>query len=242
MLMKRWCRLDGYGSWTGLEIMRLMRMLTLGARGWTLPVLMLVVTCLEFVGVGTLLFWICIASSLPSCAGVNQDDFVGTAPDPLVWSVGALPIRRRLVHAVRDLAMLPGPPAIWASEWFNVSTSAKGAEEVARWPHSVIVLVKWVAFLFSLHWPVGGADLGVGGVCRVEMLILYELWAGERLTLEKAHSRYLRQGRPISVSAVPFGPGIDIRRSCRVIGSLMRYLCTLPGACWVGNVRPWTYL
>ena len=28
----------------------------------------------------------------------------GTAPDPLVWSAGAHPKRRRLVHAVRDRA------------------------------------------------------------------------------------------------------------------------------------------
>ena len=48
----------------------------------------------------------------------------------------------------------------------------------------------------------------------MELLILYELWAGERLSLEKAHPRYLRPGRPISVSAIPFGPGIDIWRSC----------------------------
>ena len=53
-----------------------------------------------------------------------------------------------------------------------------------------------------MHWPAGGLDLGVGGISYVELLILYELWAGERLTLEKAHPRYLRPGRPISVSAV----------------------------------------
>ena len=72
-------------------------------------------------------------------------------------------------------------------------------------------------------------DLGVGGISYVELLILYELWAGERLSLEKAHPRYLRPGRPISVSAVPFGPGIDIWRSCRFIGALVRSLCLLPG-------------
>ena len=81
----------------------------------------------------------------------------------------------------------------------------------------------------SLHWPVGDLDLGVGGVSHVELLILYELWAGERLSLEKAHPRYLRPRRPISVSAVPFGPGIDIWRSCRFIGAIMRSLCFLPG-------------
>ena len=40
---------------------------------------------------------------------------------------------------------------------------------------------------------------------------------------------YLRPKRPISVSAVPFGPGIDIWRSCRFIGAMMRSLCMLPG-------------
>ena len=39
-----------------------------------------------------------------SRAVVNHDDRDGTAPDPLVWSAGALPKRRRLVHAVRDRA------------------------------------------------------------------------------------------------------------------------------------------
>ena len=47
--------------------------------------------------------------------------------------------------------------------------------------------------------------------------------------MEKAHPRYLRPGRLISVSAVPFGPGNDIWRSCCFIGALMRSLCLLPG-------------
>ena len=146
----------------------------------------------------------------------------------MVWSAGALPKRRRLVHAVRDRAMLSGPPAIWDSEWINVPPSAISADDTAHWPYSVSLLVQWVAFLGSLHWPVVGADLGVGGVSYVEMLILLELWAVERLTSESAHPRYLRPRRPISVSAVPFGPGINIWRSCRFIGSLMRSLCTSP--------------
>ena len=49
------------------------------------------------------------------------------------------------------------------------------------------------------------------------------------LSLEKAQPRYLRPERPISVSAVPFGPGFDIWRSCRFIGAMMRFLCLLPG-------------
>ena len=63
-------------------------------------------------------------------------------------------------------------------------------------------------FLGSLHWLAGGRDLAVGGISYVELLILCELWAGERLSLEKAHPRYLRPERPISVSAVPFGQAL----------------------------------
>ena len=72
------------------------------------------------------------------------------------------------------------------------------------------------------------------------MLFLYELWAGERLSLEKAHPHYLRPERPISVSAVPFGPGIDIWRHCRFSGAVMGSLCLLRGglgrfvACSIG--------
>ena len=87
-------------------------------------------------------------------------------------------------------------------------------------------------FLGSLHWPARGADLGVGGISYVELLILYDLWAGERLSLEKAHPRFLRPGRPISVSAVPFGPGIDLWRSCRFIGALVPTGCD-PAFCVV---------
>ena len=52
-----------------------------------------------------------------SGAVVNFGGNGGIALDPLVWSSGALPKRRRLVHAVRDRAWLPGPPAIEESEW-----------------------------------------------------------------------------------------------------------------------------
>ena len=112
-------------------------------------------------------------------AVVNHDGSDGTAPDPLVRSAGPLPRRRRLVHAVRDQCHVA-----WTLPLFGLlggsmfGLSAVSAEDVAHWPYSVSVLVKWVTFLSSLHWPVGGADLGVGGVSYVEMLILFELWAG----------------------------------------------------------------
>ena len=163
-----------------------------------------------------------------SRAAVNHDGFGGTASGPMVWSAGSLPKRRGDVHAVRDLAMLPGPPALWVGEWVASPSLAIGADDVAQWPYTPSLLVKWVAFLGTLHWPAGGVDLGVGGISCVGLLILYEFSAGERLVLEKAHPRYLRPGRPISVSAVPFGPGIGIWRSCRFI-AMMRSLCLMPG-------------
>ena len=174
---------------------------------------------MTFIGFFIAIFW--------SCG--QYDGGIGTAPDPLVWSAGALPMRRRLLHAVRDHAFLPKPPGIWDSECVNILASAICADDIAHWPKTPGLLVRWVAFSGTLHWPAGGLDLGVGGISSVELLILDELWAGERLSLEKATPRYLRPGRPISVSAVPFGPGIDIWRSCRFIGVLMSSLCLLPG-------------
>ena len=64
----------------------------------------------------------------------------------------------------------------------NVIVDAAGA----AWPFSVSVLMKSVAFLDTLHWLAHAGNLGGGGVSYVELLILYELWAGERLVLEKS--------------------------------------------------------
>ena len=86
-----------------------------------------------------------------------------------------------------------------------------------------------MTFSSTLHWLASGADLGVGEVSYVELLLLPELWAWGEACLEKAPPRYRRPCRPISVSAVPFGPGTDIWRSCRFTGALMRSLCALPG-------------
>ena len=83
-------------------------------------------------------------------------------------------------------------------------------------------------------------DLGVGGISYVELLILYDLWAGERLSLEKAVILVtFGQGVQFSVSAVPFGPGIDIWRSCRFIGAMMRPLCFFTW--WSWTVRALLY-
>ena len=45
----------------------------------------------------------------------------------------------------------------------GVLPTAVCAGDVSAWPYSVGILVKWVTFLFTLHWSVAGVDLGVGG-------------------------------------------------------------------------------
>ena len=121
---------------------------------------------------------------IASRAVVNHDDGTGTSIDPLVWSAGSAPKRRRV--AVRNRAFLPGPPDLWVGSWISVADTPISCRDIEIWPYSVGMLVKWVAFLSSLHWPADECNLGVGGVSHVELLILYELLAGERLQLEKA--------------------------------------------------------
>ena len=100
-----------------------------------------------------------------SRAVVHHDGDDGTASDPLVWSAGALPKRRRLGREERSTEVTD--------------------EDVGAWPYSVGLLVKFVAFLCTLHWPAAGDDLGRDGVSSVEMLLLSELWAGEGSSLKK---------------------------------------------------------
>ena len=114
-----------------------------------------------------------------SRAFVNDVGSAGTAPHPLVWSAVGLPTRRRVVHAVRDAALLFGPAPIWESGWVCVLPASVTADDVCLWPYSVGVLVKLVAFLGTLHWPVSDAIWGVGGGSCVEVLVVHELWTGE---------------------------------------------------------------
>ena len=111
-----------------------------------------------------------------SGAVVNHVDGDGTAPDPLVWSAGALPKRRRFVHAVRERAFLPGPAGIWEGEWIAHYDFGLG----------LLLLGSWLSGLptgqrLELIW-------GLEVISSVEILF-YELWGGERLALEKAVPR-----------------------------------------------------
>ena len=119
-----------------------------------------------------------------SRAVVNCDDSSGSAPHPLVWSAGGLPKKRRITDIVRNVALVPGPLRLLGSGWIGVPPVTITVEDVCLWPFSVDILIKLVSFLGSLHWPSDGGDLGPGGISNVELLILYELWAGERFQFE----------------------------------------------------------
>ena len=69
----------------------------------------------------------------------------------ILWSAGGAPERRRVVHAVRDRAFLPGPAGIWDGEWCVVAATPITCHDLELWPYSVSMLVKWVAFLGTLH-------------------------------------------------------------------------------------------
>ena len=169
-------------------------------------------------------FFIAIARSV-----LNDDGMSGTTLHPVVWSTAANPKRRRVETGGGNFARLPGPVSLWTSDWCQLPVACVGEGDIALWPFSVGLLLKFVHFLRSLHWPRVVGDLGVGGVSYLELLILYEKWAADRLVVESAVPFARRVGHPISVSAVPVGPGIDIGRSCRFLRSLVRFLALLPG-------------
>ena len=55
-----------------------------------------------------------------SRAVVDDDGSACTAPHPLVWSAAGPLEKRRVVQAIRDAALLPGPPPFRDSGWVGV--------------------------------------------------------------------------------------------------------------------------
>ena len=87
---------------------------------------------------------------------VNHDGKGGTAPDPLVWYQGSRPKVRKLAIRVNvGLASLLGPPGFLNSSWVQVSAGRITGADIAAWPYSVSVLIRFTSFLATLHWPSG---------------------------------------------------------------------------------------
>ena len=100
---------------------------------------------------------------------------------------------------------------------------------------TVLVFVKFTSFLGTLHWPIGF------DVSFLELLILFEQWAGHPLLSEKVSRPHVRANRPILIPSVPVSEGIEILHGCQFISSLVRALAELPGGlsrflpCWLGS-------
>ena len=135
---------------------------------------------------------------------VNHDGKGGTAPDPLVWDQGSKPKVRKLAIRVNvDLASLPGPPGFLNNDWVQVDVGHITSADISAWPKSVCILVRSTSFLGTLHWPSGSVDLGHFGISFLELLILFEQWAGHWLLSEKVTGPHVRAGRPILLPSVP---------------------------------------
>ena len=159
---------------------------------------------------------------------VNHDGKGGTAPDPLVWDQGSRAKVRKLAIRVNvDLASIPGPPGFLNNDWVQVDAGHITSADISAWPYSVGILVRFTSFLSTLHWP--SVDFGHFGVSFLELLILFEQWAGHRLLSEKVTRPHVRAGRSIFIPSVPVSEGIEIRHGCQFLSSLLRALAKLPG-------------
>ena len=101
-------------------------------------------------------------------------------------------------------------------------------DDVAAWPYSVGILIRFTSFLNTLHWPSGADDFGHFGISFLELLILFEQYAGHRLLNEKVTRPHVRTNRPILLPSVPVSEGIEIRHGCQFVSSLIRALPKLP--------------
>ena len=91
-------------------------------------------------------------------------------------------------------------------------------DDVAVWPYSVDILLVFSSFLASLHWPQGTPDLGKFGISYFELLLMYEVYTGDRLLPVDPY-----------FSGFSVGIGQEIRHGCQFLHSLFRALGHLPG-------------
>ena len=125
---------------------------------------------------------------------VNHDGGDGTAPDPPVWSAGALTKR----------TLLPGPPAIWDSEWVNVPATAISADDIA---HGPILLVFWLNGLLSWAPFIGLLVVWILGLV-VSRMLNYLFFTSFGLVRGCLWRRLIQVIFPISVLAGPFGQAL----------------------------------
>ena len=86
-------------------------------------------------------FFIAIARSV-----LNDDGMPGTTLHPLVWSAAANPERRKVEQGCGNFARLPGPVHLWTSDWYQLPIACVSEGDIAAWPFSVGLLLKFVHF------------------------------------------------------------------------------------------------
>ena len=118
------------------------------------------------------------------------------------------------------------------NSWIQVHVGRITDADIASWPYSVSILVRFTSFLGTVHWPTGSVDMGHFGISFLELLILFEQWAGHRLLSERVTWPHIRAGRPILFPSVPVSEGIEMRHGCQFLSSLIRALAKLPGGSW----------
>ena len=129
---------------------------------------------------------------------VNHDGFGGTAPDAMVWDKGGVvKTRPSSFRLIIDHATLPGPPGFLSSTWCTLYPLPITPDDVAVWPYSVDILLVFSSFLASLHWPQSAPDLGKFGISYLELLLMFEVFAGHRLLTEKTVRSQHRPCRPL---------------------------------------------
>ena len=105
--------------------------------------------------------------------------------------------------------------------------------DVAAWPYSVGILCCFTAFIGTLHWPMSSDDMDHFWVSFLELLILFEQWAGHRLLSEKVSRPHVRDNSQKLVACVPGSEGVEIRHGCQFVSCLVRALAKV-GSCPVG--------
>ena len=111
--------------------------------------------------------------------------------------------------------------------WIQVRGWHISGADVAAWPYSVGIL-----FSFFFLIPCIGLVLLTWAIWEflfLELLILFEQWAGHRLLSEKVTRPHVRADRLILIPSVPVSEGIEIRHGCEFLSGLVRALAKLPG-------------
>ena len=101
---------------------------------------------------------------------LNHGD--GSLVDPLVWDKRSkTQVRKIDTRLIHDLACLPGPPGFLDTNWITVDPGPLTKGDTSKWPYSVPILVKIVAFLSTLRWPEGLNDMGKFGISYFELCL-----------------------------------------------------------------------